>query len=215
MPDFLTAFSYKDERSYIHSSTMCAFLGENVVPALGLQAVDVQIDAQFYRVATRNGVMRCQDAPSDMRSNPTVAAEFRLVSDSGIFYVYFIEGEDQIVTRVDTKYEISDLVLEAPFSGFCRIGAANLLSMFENIIEANKRLHMATLHDNTMKVINLYMKKFPLGSLYAQKGILSLSVRHIGSRTHNDGIATINEFSFGELNISPFQMCYFIPGVAL
>lgn len=215
MPDFLTAFACKDERSYIHSSTMCAFLGESVAPALGLQTAGVQMDAQFYRVATKNGVMRCQEAPSDMRSNPAVAAEFRLVSDAGIFYVYFIEGEAQVVTRVNAKYEISDFISEAPFSGSFRIGAANLLSIFENIIEANKRLHMATLHDNTIKVINLYMKKFPLGFLYAQKGMLSLNVRHLGSRTHNDGIATINEFSFEELNIPPFQMCYFVPGVAL
>lgn len=215
MPDFLTDFAYKDERPYIHSSTMCAFLGEKVVPALGLQTVGVRMDVQFYRVATKNGVMRCQAAPSDMRSNPAVAAEFRLVSDAEIFYVYFVEGEDPILNRENAKYEISDLIVAAPFAGSCRIRAASMLSLFENIIEANKRLHMATLHDNTIRVINLYMKKLPLGFLSAQEGMLSMDVRHIGSRTHNDGIATINEFSFGELTIPPFQMCYFIPGVAL
>ena len=215
MLDLVTNFSYKDDRSYINSSTMCAFLGEMVVPALGLQAVDTRMDAQFHRPATMNGVMRCQEAPSDMRSSPAIAAEFRLTSGTKNFYIYFIEDQKPISNWTDTKYEIQDLKLLSPFAGSCHININNELSFFENIIEANKRLHQYTLDDKKINVINLYMKKIPLGLMYQKKGMYLLNIQHIGSRSHNDGLATINEFSFAELNLSTFQMCYSMPGVTL
>ncbi|OHE76674.1 MAG: hypothetical protein A3F67_00920 [Verrucomicrobia bacterium RIFCSPHIGHO2_12_FULL_41_10] len=194
---------------------MGAFVGEVILPALGLQAVNTRMDAQFHHLATRNGVMRCQEAPSDMRSSLAIAAEFRLTSGTKNFYIYFIEDEKPVSNRTKTQYDIQDLELLSPFSGSCHININNELSFFENIIEANKRLHQCTLNDKKIKVINLYMKKIPLGLMVQKKGMYRLNIRHIGSRSHNDGLATINEFSFEGLNFPTFQMCFLMPGATL
>ncbi len=215
MIDIPTDFEFKDERTYVNSSTLCEFLGEQVVSALGLRAADMRLDARFHRLVTKNGIMRCQEVQNELRSNSEFAAEFRLVSGSQIFYVYFLEGETPVVKRIATNYEVEDLKFLSPFAGSCRIKIGNALSLFENIIEANKRLHQATFTQKQIKVVNLYMKKFPFELMPNSKDWYTLNIRHIGARSHNDGVTTLNKFSFVELDIPAFEMCYFVPGVAV
>ena len=214
MIDIATNFEYKDKRTYVHSSTMCEFLSRRVVPVLGVQECNIRLDARFHRLAINNGIMHCHEGPKDLRKSSDVAAEFRISSGSQIFHVYFFEGQKPVVSRISSRYEIEDLKLISPFAGSCRIKIINTRSLLENTIEANKRLHQATFPRKEIKVINLYMKRFPLGFMPQRKGWYTLVIRHIGSRSHNDGLTTLNTLSWAELDIPAFDMCYLLPGVS-
>ena len=215
MIDIVTDFAYKDERTYVHSTTMCEFLSTRVVPAIGLQASDIRLDARFHRVVAKNGIMRCQETPEEPGAFPELAAEFRLISGSRMHYAYFLEGQKPVVTRISSRYEIEDLRLVSPYAGSCRIMISDIRSLLENTIEANKRFHQATFLQKGIKVVNLYMKRFPLGPIAKEKGWYTLEIRHIGSRNHNNGLATLNSLSLAEIDIPAFEMCYFLPGVGI
>ena len=215
MKNITTAFEFKDDRVYVNSSTMCEFLSSQVVPAIGLQNSEIRLDAKFHRLSNKNGIMRCQETPDESSAVSEIAAEFRLVSDSRNYYVYFLEGQEPVAKRISSRYEIKNLKLLSEYAGSCRIMISDIRSLIENTIEANKRLHQATFPQKEIKVINLYMKRFPLGPVPERKGWNTLDIRHIGSRNHNNGFATLNSFSFAELGIPAFEMCYFLPGVGL
>lgn len=210
--DISTDFEYKDDRTYVHSSTLCEFVSDSVCPQLGINAADIRLDAQFHRVVTNNGIMRCQDAPNESRAHTEIAAEFRLVHGGKMHYIYFIEGDKPVEKRIRTKYNIEDLQNTAPFEGSCQIDVSNTLALLENTIEANKRLHQAAFMGRSVKVVNMYMKKFPLG-VRSDNTMRALNIRHIGARNHNDGLTTLNRLSFVDSDIPAFEMCYFIPGV--
>lgn len=212
--DLATNFEYKGDRMYVHSTTMGEFLGEHICPLIGLNAADIRLDAQFHRVVTKNGIMRCQEVPMQSRSHAEIAAEFRLVSSAKTYYAYFIEGDKPVESRIDPKYDIEDWNNPAPFTGSCRINISSTRAILENTIEANKRLHQAAFGDRPIKVINLYMKKFPL-EIQGDGVLHTLNIRHIGARHHNEGLTTLNKFSFVGLDIPAFEICYFIPGVTV
>jgi len=215
MIDIATTFEYKDDRAYVHASTMCEFLSSRVVPAIGLQASEIRLDARFHRFFSKNGIMRCQETPDESSAVTEFAAEFRLVSGSRIYYAYLLEGQKPVVSRISSRYEIEDLKLLSPYAGSCRIMINDIRSLSENTIEANKRLHQATFPQKEVKVINVYMKRFPLGPVPKRKGWYTLEIRHTGSRNHNNGLATLNSLSLAEHDIPAFEMSYFLPGVGV
>lgn len=212
MIEIPTDFSYKGDRTYVHSTTMGEFLSARVCPQLGLKATEVLLDAQFHRVVTKNGVMRCLDAPNQLCTHAEIAAEFRLVSGAKTYHVYFIEDDKPVESRIDPKYEIEDWQNPTPFEGTCRINISSTRAFFENTIEANKRLHQAAYANKLVKITNLYMKKVPLG-IRSDDRLYTLKIRHLGARTHNDGLTTLNKFSFVGMDIPEFQMCYFVSEV--
>jgi len=208
-----TSFEFKDDRTYVNSSTICEFLSSRVVPVLGMNLPGVPLDARFHRLVVNNGIMHCQQMRNDSGSISQAACEFRLGSGYEVFYVYFFEGEAPVLHRIASNYVIQDLKLLSPYSGSCQIMVSDTRSLLENTIEANKRLHQNTFPQKEFKVINLYMKRFPLGFVPKRKGKYALEIRHVGSRSHKDGLATLNSFSFPELDIPDFEMCYLLLGV--
>ncbi|RJR40149.1 MAG: hypothetical protein C4576_20390 [Desulfobacteraceae bacterium] len=214
MVDIVTDFAFKDDRSYLHSTTMCEFIGLKVLPALGMNSPAILLDARFHRIAAKNGIIRCLEKQAKPGVYPGLAAEFKLSSGSSVHYAYFLENESPVRERVQSNYQIEDLKLATPFGGSCRTMITDLRSLLENTIEANKRFHQATLPQKGIKVVNLFMKRFPLYPIFSRKGWYTLNIRHIGSRRHDNGIATINLLSFAEEDIPAFEMCYFLPGVS-
>jgi hypothetical protein len=211
--DIETDFEFKDDRTYVHSSTICEFLSSRVVPSFGMNPPGTLLDARFHRAVVKNGIMHCQKVRNDSRLRFQVACEFRLVSGVQIFHVYFFEGEAPVLHRVASNYIIEDLKLLSPYAGSCQIMVSDTRSLLENTIEANKRLHQNTFPQKELKVMNLYMKGFPLGFVPKRKGKYTLEIRHVGSRVHKDGLATLNSFSFAELDIPAFEMCYLLVGI--
>jgi hypothetical protein len=214
MMDIRTDFEFKDARTYINSSSLCEFLVERVMPEIGLD-IHAKLDARFHLVATRNGVMRCQTMPIDPDAGLEVTAEFRLESDGGKFYVYFIESDEPVGRRVSSNYDVEGMKLNASFEGDCRIKIDGARSLFENVIEANKRVHQLSFEPRQVKVVNAYMRKFPLALLSAPHGWYDLKIRNAGTRTHNEGTTTLNKLSFVGLDTPEFEMCYLIPGAVL
>ncbi len=215
MIEIATKFVYKDARTYVNSSTLCEYLSSQIVPAIGLQNSEILLDARFHKLITRNGIMRCQDARESSNDSFEPSAEFTLAAGSKNVFVYFLEGQDPVLDRMSSTYEIKDLELLSPYAGSCRIMIRDIRSLLENTIEANKRLHLATVTDKNIKVINLYMKRFTLEPVSEKKDPAVLQIRHMGTRVYNDGIATLNSFSLPELGMPDFQMCYFLQGISL
>ena len=67
--------------------------------------------------------------------------------------------------------------MERDFSATCKIGCNNRIAFTENIIEANKMVHLQTLNDRgkNLKVINLYMKGAPV--YHALKTVITCFLR--------------------------------------
>lgn len=207
-----TNFSFKDDRTYVHSSTMLEFLSDNVCKELGLTASNVTFDARFHSVATKNGIMLCQEHKKSGKLDNEVAAEFVLESPGGKYFIYFLENGGPVSDRVQTDYKIFDWIIGDRFEASCRVGIDDNHCYLENIIEANKRVHQAAFLGKSVKVINLYMKKAPL-ALQTPSAECKLSIKHLSSRTHDGGIMTLNRLLLEDINTPAFDVCYFIPGV--
>ena len=213
MNEFRTEFAYKDARTYINSSTLCEFLASEVAPAIGLQDCEIRLDARFHKVVKMNGIMRCQETREPSAGASEFGVEFVLDAAPQVFYVYFAEGREPVLSRMATLYEIEDLELISPYAGSGRIMIRDIRSLLENTIEANKRLHQATCPDREVKVINLYMKRFPLAPVPRLDDWTVLKIQHLGTRNYGHGIATLNTFSLPESGLPEFRMCFFLPGV--
>lgn len=205
-----TNFTYKGSRTYIHSSSLSELVAEEVVPALGLKLKDVKLDAQFHHVATKNGAIYCQE---EARSDLDTAADFRLAALGKIFYCYFVEEGRAAEKSPNPQYTIENFESTSAYTGTCAIDTSTPLTLLENVIEANKRLHLLAAPGKEVKVSNLYMKKFPFEMVAKNAKLSALEIRHIGSRRHKNGIATINELFFAQIPESTFQMCYYVEGV--
>lgn len=202
-----TNFTYKGSRTYIHSSSLSELVAEEIVPALGLKLKDVKLDAQFHHVATKNGAIYChEEAHSDLDT----AADFRLAALGKIFYCYFVEEGRAAEKSPNPQYTIENFECTSAYAGTCMIDTSTSLALLENVIEANKRLHLLAAPGKEMKVSNLYMKKFPFEVVDKSAKLSELKIRHIGLRHHKNGIATINELFFTHIPKSTFQMCYYV-----
>jgi len=217
MKEFKTDFEFKDNRNYVHSTTMieylCRLIYGNFYPESEWEMH--KIDAKFHKEVLCNGKFLIAEDISELPESGTASADFRFYDATRRIYAAFIEAKGISVTkRIKTNYRIEDIVLEKVFSGTCRIGCADRAAFIENVIEANKRLHLLTLRDKskTLKVINLYMKKFPAFVPDEAKELL-LKIENISVRQREGSLATLNLLYFPDVQSIRFEMAYVVEGL--
>lgn len=215
--EFKTDFEFKDSRNYVHSTTMiedlCRLIYENFYPESEWELP--KIDAKFHKEVLYNGTFLIAEDTSEPPESGTASADFRFHDGNRSISATFIENNEVSVTRrIETNYNVEDIVLERDFSGTCKIACADRVAFTENVIEANKRIHLLTLKDKRkeLKVINLYMKKFPVFAPSGDK-YLFLKIENISVRPREGSLATLNLFYL--LNVQPirFEMAYIVEGL--
>jgi len=217
MKEFKTDFEFKDNRNYVHSTTMieylCRLIYGNFYPESEWEMH--KIDAKFHKEVLCNGKFLIAEDISELPESDTASADFRFYNATRSIYAAFVEDKGASVTkRIKTNYRVEDIVLENDFSGTCRIGCPDRAAFVENVIEANKRMHLLTLKDKnkSLKVINLYMKKFPAFVPDEAKELL-LKIENISVRQREGSLATLNSLYFPNVQSIRFEIAYIVEGL--
>ena len=217
MKEFKTDFEFKDNRNYVHSTTMiedlCRLIYGNFYPESEWEMH--KIDAKFHKEVLCNGKFLIAEDISELPESDTASADFRFYNATRSIYAAFVEDKGASVTkRIKTNYRVEDIVLEKDFSGTCRIGCPDRAAFVENVIEANKRMHLLTLKDKnkSLKVINLYMKKFPAFVPDEAKELL-LKIENISVRQREGSLATLNSLYFPNVQSIRFEIAYVVDGL--
>ena len=217
MKEFKTDFEFKDSRNYVNSATLleqpCRFIYESFYPEDNWEMP--QIDAKFHKEVLCNGKFLIAEDISELPDSGTTSAGFKFYDATRSIYAAFIEDKGISVTkRIKTNYRIEDIVLEKDFSGTCSIACADRAAFTENVIEANKRIHLLTLRDKNkaLKVINLYIKRFPAFVPVGAKDLL-LKIENISVRLREGSLVTLNSLYFLNVQSIRFEMAYIIEGL--
>jgi len=214
-------FEFKGSRNYVHSSTLLEDLNK-IVYAHFYQENKWQmpkIDAQFHKEILANGLFKLSENITDLKSDKNVPAVFKFYDHQKSISAIFIEqSKMEVDRRIETKYSIKDMVANGDFSCTCEINCSSLKAYIENVIEANKRLHLITLKDkgSNLKILNLYMKNFPASfpvDKVKDPNRVLLEIKNISARNRNDSIATLNSFSFPAVDMDPFEIAYVVYGI--
>ena len=218
MKEFKTDFEFKDSRNYVNSATLleqlCRFIYESFYPEDNWEMP--QIDAKFHKEVLFNGRFLVSEDNANISEYSSASASFRFY-DKGhsIMAVFTEDKEANVVQRIKTSYSVEDIIMERDFSATSKIGCNNRIAFTENIIEANKRVHLLTLKDRgtNLKVINLYMKGFPVYHYIEECDYLLLKIENISVRPRDSSLATLNSLYFPQLQSERFEMAYIVEGL--
>jgi hypothetical protein len=215
MREFKTDFEFKNERSYVHSTTMIEEVSRLVFNEIcsSITWNLPKIDAKFHRIIESNGTFIITDNTSLFTHCIEPSAEFKIYDINNSMNAFFIEDNKMIVVRkVRTEYSVENINFEGNFSGTCTINCSSRQVMTENIIEANKRFHQLSLEDKgSLKIVNLYLRRLPLDlprSVALSRSHLILKIQNIGARERDNSIATLNSLYFPELKSDRFELSY-------
>lgn len=218
MKEFKSNFEFKDDRNYVHSSTLiediCRLVYGNFYSEEKWEMP--MVDAKFHKPILFNGKFLISEDSSILSENISVSADFRFYDGKHNINAVFVEDEElNVVRRIKTSYSIEDVVLERDFSGLCKIACPNRAAFTENILEANKRIHLLTLKDKCtdLKVINLYIKRFPVYLSIENYDYILLKIENIGVRPRDGSLATLNSLYFPQLQSERFEMAYIVEGL--
>jgi hypothetical protein len=209
MNEIKSNFEFKDERAYVHSSTICDEIINRVLPQLMLDPSELVLDAKFHRFFSKDGTFICQEQPFSEDLIGGAVADFRLSTPNGYVYVLLRDDGGDIHKRSRTNYGVADVELLKPYTGIAKICMDGYSNFFLNIIEANKRIHLMSSLNGEAKVINVYMKKLQLDLPFDKKNRVLVNIENLSARKHLNGLMTLNRISFMESNIS-FDICYFV-----
>lgn len=219
--EFKTDFAFKDKRDYVHASTMLEELTKlvygNYYPEEKWEGP--KVDAKFHKSVLYNGVFKLSEKLDALTDYDSANAVFRFFNDDRSISATFHENDDMsVVRRIKTSNTVEDISLEKAYSGLCKIDGSSRVSLIENIIEANKRIHLLTLRDRDtdLKVINLYMKKFPVSLPIHEDidyGRVKLKIENVSVRHRDDSAVTLNSLWFPELKMERFEISYIVEGI--
>ena len=218
MKEFKTDFEFKDNRNYVHSTTLLECLYKLVLENIYTKEKwkMPKVDARFHKEVLFNGRFLVSEDNTTIPEYSSTSATFRFYDkDHSIMAVFTEDKEVNVVHRVKTRYSVEDIIMERDFSGICKIGCNNRIAFTENIIEANKRIHLITLKDRgvNLKVINLYMKGFPIYHYIEECDYLFLKIENISVRPRAGSLATLNSLYFPQLQSERFEMAYIVEGL--
>ena len=214
-----TDFEFKGSRTYVHSSTLMEALCRIIHAHFhGEEDWDrPSVDAQFHQEIIANGVMTVSEDRESLGGIKSPPAVMRFYDGiKSISAVFVPDPGAKVVRRIDPEYRIEGIALEEEFSGTCRIDGSSRVALVENVIEANKRIHLKTLEGRgtALKVVNLYVKRFPVGLPGSRGGEkLLLKIENQGVRRRGDSVATLNTLKFPEIQGDAFEMCFVVYGL--
>jgi len=209
MNEIKSDFDFKDERRYVHSSTICDEIINKVCPTFYIDPKTAVLDAKFHRFFNKNGTFLCQEKPFNEHLIASAVAEFRLKTQNKTMYILLQDDGNEILKRTKSNYDVTDVKLLKPYSGSAKIFIDGYTQFFSNIIEANKRIHQMSILNDGAKVANVYMKKLPLDIPFNKIDHTIVSVENISIRKHSTGLLTLNKINIMGSNFH-LDVCFFV-----
>jgi hypothetical protein len=202
-------FKFKGDRKYVHSSTICDFILKYWCAHHNVPESDISLTITFHNEIKHNGKIIFFD---EKQSFKEIGSSFECaIIYKGKVKSYCYLKEEGSLPLIDGApvYSISNLELTLPYSGTCSMSINSSLSLLENTIEANKKIHLMTAPDEKYSVLNMYMINFPFNILKKNK-TQRLCIQNIRWRKQLEGIATINNLWFEEDPDNKFQISFYL-----
>lgn len=206
--EVITNFKLKGPRKYINSSTLCEFIVISWCNFSSENLLNVNFSINMHHEAKTNGKLIFYKKKHKVKEIGAACEAEIIVNNKVVSYCYFVEGNFIPAMEPSPIYKVSQFESFSDFSGICFLGTDSPLELLENVIEANKRLHLMSLDVGTYNVINMYMTTFPFGILKFG-GMQKLIINNKRKRFQLEGIATISDFFFETLPEHKFQISFF------
>jgi hypothetical protein len=204
-----TEFKYKGDRKYIHSTTICDFIARSWSDFSRDDLMNLSISIDIHEEAKNNGKLVYFDEKQSIKEIGAISESKILLDGNVVCYCYFIEQQSSPSKEDSPAYDLSNFELVSDYSGSCVVGVDSPIKLLENVVEANKKIHLNTLKDNNYDVLNIYMKNFPF-SILKLGGRQRLFVENKRKRFQHDGFSTINEFWFDNEPAIKFQISFYL-----
>lgn len=207
---FASHFAFKDARQYVHSTTLIdevmSFVEAELAPWR-----PATLEAAFHELIRSDGQFHVSEAAT-VHDAPRPAADVRLAGADRTLYVRFVPDASRPVTaRVASSPLIRDFTPSGAWSATCRIEFRDRLSLVENTVEANKRAQLSAVADPaSWSVLNLRMRRFPIGLRPGPDVQPRLVIENISSRAAGGGTATVNRLRFPDIPVAPFELSYLL-----
>ena len=204
--EIITDFKFKDERCYVHSTSLMEGLWNNVFPQLDMDPCDFLVDAKFHKLINSNGYFLIEKG-NNIANIEQYSASFKIFNQSSLRYIYF---KDEGIKILDT--EISNITIlnyqtNNKFSGKAIIKAYSLKEFIGNIVDLNKKIHLDSVIKKKVKVINLYMKNIPALKEY-NKNYIEIDIENVSIRNSDIGLVTLNKVNFKDFAAAPMFISY-------
>ena len=196
MTEVSTDFSFMDERNYVHGTTLLTAM-------LDLLEKEAQGPVHLRRIKFQKEIhTNCQIIVS---RDAALASQFKEVP---CFMTCEVAGEPWVELLHETKerpvtarfksaYRISDLNGDDKFGGTCRVECADRAEIIRTLVEANKRLHVASLPSGTSspKVRMGYIEDWKVPAVGARLDS-SLAVQNVIAKETSIGVTTLNRLMY-------------------
>ncbi len=212
--EFEDLLEFIDNRGYVHSTTMSRIIWQKVGSRIDADT-SVVMDARFHRETNCACRFEVYDEFEKFSEECAPVAEFKLSWNEGqSSYIFLFEVDEKPVTRrIKASITIDNMKQDARFAGSCNIAVNDTMALVSNVVEANKRVHLAAYPGaRDLKVVNLYMKKFPISLQTDDEKLSRLEIENIGERSHKDSVATLNRLHFPGLSLQPFEIAFLVQG---
>jgi len=204
-----TNFKFKGARKYIHSTSLCDFMVRAWCDFSGDELTNASISINIHGEATANGKLIYFDSKQLLKEIGATCESEIIINGRVANYCYFVEEHFSPGREDSPSYDLSDFELQSDFSGTCLVGVGSSLMLLENVVEANKRIHLKCLDEGEYNVLNIYMKNFPF-SILKLGGKQRLFVENRRNRQQMGGVATISDFWFELEPNKRFQISFFV-----
>jgi hypothetical protein len=209
----LTSFNFVNNRPYVHSSTIIDYIWKNVEPFISIDSRQIFLmDIQFREELKSNAKIIIFDTHQDISKINDLSVMCKVYSENLRLYIYlFEEKKSIIVNNIDIDYTIKEEKISDNYSGSCVISGQNSFKLISNIIEANKRIHQLThLQNKDLKVINLYMKKFPINIFCKSLDEVKILIQNLNISDYKGDNATLNRIKFIDGFASDFEVAFLL-----
>ena len=204
-----TNFTFKGSRKYIHSTSLCDFIVRGWCNFSGDELTNASISIDIHEEARTNGKLIYFDSKQSIKEIGATCESEVLINEKVASYCYFIEEHSFPAKEDSPSYDLSNFEIQSDFSGSCMLTVDSSLMLLENVVEANKRIHLMCLDAGDYNVLNIYMKNFPF-SILKLGGKQRLHVENRRKRPQMGGVATISDFWFELEPKKRFQISFYV-----
>lgn len=204
-----TNFNFKGDRTYIHSTTLCDIMVRSWCDFALDELTNASISIDIHKEAKNNGKLLYFDHKHSIKEIfATCEAEIKI--DGKVrSYCYFIEEQSAPNREPSSVHDLSEFQSVSEYSGVCLVGVSSSLMLLENVVEANKIIHLKSFGEDHCNVLNIYMKNFPF-SILKLGGRQRLYVENKRKRYQMGGLATISDFWFEAEPDCKFQISFYV-----
>ena len=211
--EILTSFDFVNDRSYVHSSTIIENICKHVEPFFQKERdYPVLMDIQFKQELKSNAKIVIFEKSQDISKIKNLSVDCKIYSEKLTLYIYLLEEKkSDVIFNTSLDYSIKEIKIDGNYSGSCVISGQSSIRLISNIIEANKLIHKLTYAKNEkLKIINLYMKKFPVNILRKNLTEVKILISNLNISNYHRNDATLNKIDLVDVSAQGFEIAFLV-----